>query len=158
MWIVRNVCEAGPLRYRFDAFQLDTDQYELRRKGEPVHVEPLVFDLLKLFAANAGMLIDRDRMIAEVWGGRIVSEATLSTAIKSARRSLGETGKSQCLIETVRSRGFRFTGAVATEVASAPAAPAECPATDGTSGAARDAGAAEGAPTMSSSGCRGCAG
>lgn len=106
---------ALPLRYRFDAFQLDTDQFQLRRDGEPVHVEPLVFDLLRLFVENAGMLIDRDRMVSEVWNGRIVSDATLSTAIKSARRVLGESGKAQGLIETVRSRGFRFTGAVAAE-------------------------------------------
>ena len=103
------------MRYRFDAFQLDTDQFQLRRNGEPVHVEPLVFDLLRLFVEKAGTLIDRKRMTAEVWGGRVVSDATLSTAIKSARRILGENGKAQSLIETVRSRGFRFTGAVTAE-------------------------------------------
>jgi TolB-like protein/tetratricopeptide (TPR) repeat protein len=105
------------LRYSFDGFQLDTDQYKLHRNGEPVHVEPLVFDLLRLFVENAGTLIDRERMTAEVWGGRVVSDATLSTAIKSARRILGDSGTAQALIETVRSRGFRFTGTV---VADAP--------------------------------------
>ena len=103
------------LRYTFDAFQLDAGQYQLRRAGDPVHVEPLIFDLLKLFVENPGVLIDRDRMIAEVWRGRIVSDATLSTATKAARRALGESGKSQALIETVRRRGFRFTGSVAVD-------------------------------------------
>lgn len=107
------------MRYAFADFQLDAGQYQLRRGNERVHVEPLVFDLLKLFVQNPGRLIDRDRLMSEVWRGRIVSDATLSTAIKSARRALGESGRSQGLIETVRSRGFRFTGAVTVERAEA---------------------------------------
>jgi DNA-binding winged helix-turn-helix (wHTH) protein len=100
------------VRYAFDAFLMDTRQYELRRAGEAVHVEPLVFDLLRLFVENPGAVIDRDRMIAEVWDGRSVSDATLSTAIKSARRALGDSGEAQTFIQTVRGRGFRFAGPV----------------------------------------------
>jgi TolB-like protein len=136
------------LRYRFDAFQLDTDQFQLRRNGEPVHVEPLVFDLLKLFVENAGALIDRDRMTAEVWGGRIVSDATLSTAIKSARRILGETGKAQFLIETVRSRGFRFTAAVSAEGVTGPAPPPSPPPPEDDPVEPQQATAADGAPSL----------
>jgi TolB-like protein len=146
MGIARDVCEAMPLRYNFDAFQLDTQQYQLCRDGEPVHVEPLVFDLLKLFVENAGALIDRDRMIAEVWGGRIVSDATLSTAIKSARRILGESGKAQLLIETVRSRGFRFTGAVTSDGTPVRVAAVRQPQEDGPR--PDEASAAAGAPSI----------
>jgi TolB-like protein len=105
--------------YTFGAFRLDTGQYQLRRSGEAVHVEPLVFDLLALFVANPGAVIGRDRMLADVWGGRFVSDATLSTAIKSARRALGDSGAAQAFIETVRGRGFRFRAEV---VADRPAA------------------------------------
>ncbi|HVL20610.1 MAG TPA: winged helix-turn-helix domain-containing protein [Amaricoccus sp.] len=98
--------------YGFGGFELDTLQFRLMRGGAPVPVEPLVFDLLRLFVENAGAVVDRDRMIAAVWDGRIVSEATLSTAVKSARRALGDSGAEQAWIETVRGRGFRFCGAV----------------------------------------------
>ena len=60
-------------------------------------------------------------MLAEVWDGRFVSEATLSTAVKSARRALGDSGEAQTWIETVRGRGFRFRGAVSVEVPARPA-------------------------------------
>lgn len=103
------------MRYAFGPFRLDTDQYQLRRASETVHVEPLVFDLLRLFVENPGAVIDRDRLCAEIWNGRVVAEATLSTAIKSARRALGDSGAAQDLIETVRGRGFRFRGEVAVE-------------------------------------------
>lgn len=32
------------MHYRFDDFELDTDTFELRRAGQPVAVEPRVFD------------------------------------------------------------------------------------------------------------------
>ena len=111
--------------YNFGGFRLDTGQFRLTGDGVPVHVEPLVFDLLRLFVENAGAVVDRDRMLAEVWDGRFVSEATLSTAVKSARRALGDTGEAQAWIETVRGRGFRFKGAVAVEVPARPVPPPE---------------------------------
>ena len=110
--IVEEIAGRRSVTYIFGAFRLDTDRYELSEDGEAVHVEPLVFDLLALFVANAGAVIDRDRMIETVWGGRIVSEATLSTAVKSARRALGDSGEAQTFIETVRGRGFRFRAPV----------------------------------------------
>ena len=108
------------LIYSFGRFRLDTGQFRLTSDGVPVHVEPLVFDLLRLFVENCGAVVDRDRMLAEVWDGRFVSEATLSTAVKSARRALGDSGEAQTWIETVRGRGFRFKGAVSVEVPAQP--------------------------------------
>ena len=110
--------------YSFGEFRLDTGQFRLTSGGVPVHVEPLVFDLLRLFVENCGAVVDRDRMLAEVWDGRFVSEATLSTAVKSARRALGDSGEAQTWIETVRGRGFRFKGAVSVEVPARPASAA----------------------------------
>src|SRR5262249_30038901 len=47
-----------------------------------------------------------------VWKGRVVSDATLSSRINSARTAIGDTGEQQRLIRTVPRRGFRFVGAV----------------------------------------------
>ncbi len=129
--------------YTFGAFRLDTGGYELRQDGAAVHVEPLVFDLLTLLVANAGAVIDRDRMVDVVWSGRIVSEATLSTAIKSVRRALGDSGEAQIFVETVRGRGFRFRGPVAVTVPAGVAVPVpEMPS------ASEAAGPVKGAPSI----------
>ncbi len=100
------------MRYRFDAFELDIGRYELRRNGAVQHVEPLVFDLIVFFCGNPGRIIGRDEIVDQVWQGRAVSDATISSCIKSARRALGDDGDSQSYIRTVRGRGFEFTGAV----------------------------------------------
>lgn len=102
------------VRYQFATFRLDTSKFELHDGGRACHVEPLVFDLLAFFARNPGRVVGRDEIVGEVWGGRAISDATISSCIKAARRALGDDGDSQCYIRTVRGRGFEFTAAVAT--------------------------------------------
>ncbi len=115
--------------YRFDAFEVDTGQFELRRDGAALPVEPLVFDLISLLVVHAGRVVTRDEIIDQVWGGRVVSDATVSSCVKSARKALGDSGDHQALIKTVRGRGFRFIGSVeAGDDASAATASAEAPA------------------------------
>ncbi|MEJ2453034.1 MAG: winged helix-turn-helix domain-containing protein [Candidatus Thiodiazotropha sp.] len=97
---------------RFADFAIDTDRFELSRSGTPVAVEPQVFNLLLYFAQHANTLFSRDDLMASVWGGRIVSDATISGCIKSARKALGDSGDKQIYIQTVHGRGFRFVGEV----------------------------------------------
>jgi DNA-binding winged helix-turn-helix (wHTH) protein len=97
------------MRYRFDQFELDTGQYSLRASGESVHLEPLVFDLLAFFVAREGQVVTREAIIEHVWKGRFVSDATVASCIKWARKALGDSGERQSYIRTVRGRGFQFT-------------------------------------------------
>ena len=95
--------------YRFDDFEVDADNFALRRAGAARHVEPLVFDLILFFSRNPDRMISREELQNNVWDGRIVSDATISSCIKSARQAFGESGSSQQgYIQTVRGRGFRF--------------------------------------------------
>ena len=111
------------MRYRFDHFDVDTDRYEVRRDGIAQPVEPLVFDLIVCLVRKANRVISRDEMIEEVWQGRAVSEATISSAIKSARRVLGDKGDSQSVIRTVRGRGFELQAQIIPDDEPEPAAP-----------------------------------
>ena len=100
--------------FRFGDFQLDTGAFELRRGPVVVPVEPLVLDLLTLLLEHPGVVLSRDRLIASVWQGRIVSESTISTAVKSARKALGDTGRDQKYIRTIRGRGIQLVVPVTT--------------------------------------------
>jgi DNA-binding winged helix-turn-helix (wHTH) protein/alpha-beta hydrolase superfamily lysophospholipase len=113
------------MRFRLGASALlDEARRELRRDGALVPVEPQVFDLLAHLVRHRAHVVSRDDMIEHVWGGRIVSESTLSSRINAARRALGDNGEAQALIRTVARRGFRFVGEVAEEPGEdAPAAP-----------------------------------
>ena len=86
--------------FRFDNYELDTDRFELRRSGAPVAIEPQVFSLLALLVSNRERMVSKDEIHEVVWEGRIVSEAALSSRVRSARQALGDDGKRQRLIRT----------------------------------------------------------
>ena len=109
--------------YRFDDIVLDIGRRELRRGDTLVAIEPQVFDLLEFLIRARERVVSRDDLFAAVWKGRIVSEATLSSRINSARAALGDNGEEQRLIRTFPRKGFRFVGEVREE-SPAPTKPA----------------------------------
>ena len=113
------------LIFRFKDFEIDVARQELRRADALVHIEPQVFDLLVHLVRNRERIVSRDELIDTVWHGRIVSDATLSSRISSARRALGDTGNDQSLIRTLHRRGFRFVGDVAVDSSEAAAVAVE---------------------------------
>ena len=94
---------------------LDTDRRELRRGSEPIELEPQVFDLLVYLMQNRDRVVSKDDLIAAVWGGRVVSDSTLTSRISAARTALGDSGEDQRLIRTIQRKGLRFVGAVRTQ-------------------------------------------
>lgn len=104
----------GTMIHRFSDCSLDSARHEFRRSGELVHLEPQVFALLRLLAESAGDLLTRDAMVEAVWGGRIVSEATIAARISAARHAVGDDGRRQDVIRTVTRRGLRLVVPVET--------------------------------------------
>jgi pimeloyl-ACP methyl ester carboxylesterase/DNA-binding winged helix-turn-helix (wHTH) protein len=100
------------MAYRFGSCELRPQSRELLVDGQPRSVEPQVFDLLCLLAREADRVISHDELIAEIWGGRIVSDSAISARISAARTAIGDDGASQRYIRTFPRRGFRFVCAV----------------------------------------------
>lgn len=98
--------------WRFGEFELNPTAFELRCNDIPLPIEPQVFELLVLLVSNSDRIVTKDELIDRVWNGRIVSEATISSRIKAARRAVNDDGRAQALIKTVHGRGFRFVGHV----------------------------------------------
>lgn len=108
---------------RFGSFELDSSLLELRKSGQAVAIEPLVFDLLAHLANNPDRIVTRDELFGEIWGGRIVSDAALSSQIKAARRAVGDDGTTQHTIRTIHGRGFRFIAPIEQTQTEHPARP-----------------------------------
>ncbi len=109
---------------RFGAFELDDDRGELFRDGRPVPVEGRVFALLSLLMRNHDRLVSKDEIVDVVWDGRAISDSAISTAVKDARKAVGDDGTRQSVIRTVHGRGFRCACEVRI---AAPADPAAAP-------------------------------
>ncbi len=122
------------MRYRFAGFELDTERLEFQAEGEIRALEPQVFDVLRYLVENADRVVSRDELIAAVWQGRIMSDATISVRINAVRKALGDSGARQDLVKTIPRRGFRLAVAVESLAASVdrlpPAAAAVAPPSD----------------------------
>jgi TolB-like protein/tetratricopeptide (TPR) repeat protein len=102
----------APSKLAFDGFALDIAKRELRHGQALVPLEPQVFDLLVYVIRNRERVVSKDDLVEAVWGGRIVSDSTLTTRINAMRKALGDSGEEQRLIRTVARKGIRFVGAV----------------------------------------------
>lgn len=116
---------AAEMIYQFEDFKLDTDRHELTKAGAVLAVEPQVFALLELLVTNPDRMIPKDEIIEKVWNGRIVSDGSLNTRIRSLRKTLDDDGKQQRLIKTHHGQGFRFVGNPKTEYPSTQAGASE---------------------------------
>jgi transcriptional activator of cad operon len=67
---------------------------------------------MNYFILNAGRLITRDEILADVWGVRDVSDGRISRVIRVLRVALGDDSREPKYIETIPKRGFRFIAPV----------------------------------------------
>jgi TolB-like protein len=118
------------VRFEFADHSLDVARRELRRGGEPIAVEPQVFDLLLHLLRNRDRVVSRDDLIEAIWGGRIVSDSAVTTRINAVRRALGDSGAAQKMILTVPRKGVRFIADVKEDGAATTALPATPPSAE----------------------------
>lgn len=109
------------MKHAFATCVLDLDAHVLTRDGVEVHVEPQVFDLLRLLVQSAGDMVSYDQLVDTVWKGRHVSDATIAARISAARTAVGDSGQQQAVIQTIARCGIRLVAPVT--VLSHPRAP-----------------------------------
>ncbi len=100
--------------HQFDDYELETGRFELRHDGSPVRIEPRALDVLAHLVQHRERVVSKDELLDEVWGDRFVSEAAITTALRTARQAIGDTGRDQRLIRTVHGRGYQFVAPVTT--------------------------------------------
>jgi serine/threonine-protein kinase len=94
---------------------MDTIERTLLRGGEMVALTPKEFDLLLLLIENRGHVVEKERLMQEIWPDSFVEEGNLTTNISTLRKALDEAATGQRYIQTLPKRGYRFVGQV-TEV------------------------------------------
>ena len=97
---------------RFAELELDLALFELRRDGERIPLEPQAFDVLVYLINHRDRIVSKEELMDEIWGGRFVSEAAVTSRIKQARRAVGDDGQAQRVIKTLHGRGYHFVAPV----------------------------------------------
>jgi TolB-like protein/Tfp pilus assembly protein PilF len=88
-------------------------------------------DLLICLAAEPGKVVDKESLLAAVWGGAFVEEGVLSQAVHTLRKALEDDARQPRYVQTVPKRGYRLIAPVAAaalpDVPATPPAPTEPP-------------------------------
>src|SRR5215831_10987425 len=98
--------------YEFGKFRLDVAECTLFRENRAVPLEPQVYKTLLVLVSNADHLVEKGRLLDEIWSGAEVEEGNLVRNISLLRKALGQRSTGERYIETIPKRGYRFVAQV----------------------------------------------
>jgi two-component system phosphate regulon response regulator PhoB len=91
---------------RFADVVMDLAAYRVIRDGQPIHLGPTEFRLLRFFMLHPGRVYSREQLLDAVWGQDVyVEPRTVDVHIRRLRKALNVAGNSD-IIRTVRSAGY----------------------------------------------------
>lgn len=96
------------MRYGFLDLIVDLDRRRVSRKGSELDITGLSFDLLACLLQRDDRLVTFDELMAAVWAPAVVSEETVTQRVKLLRQALGDDGRQQQYIRSVRGRGYQL--------------------------------------------------
>jgi two-component system, OmpR family, KDP operon response regulator KdpE len=90
--------------------EIDLAGHAVRRAGEPVHLTPIEFELLRALVRNRGRLMTHRALLVEVWGPEYVDDVqTLRTHIARLRAKVEPQDDRPRHIVTDPGIGYRFS-------------------------------------------------
>ena len=104
----RRAPEAALEQLSAGALTLDPITHRVSVAGQPVHLGPTEFRLLRFFLARPERVHSRAQLQDQVWGDQVyIEERTVDVHIRRLRLALEPFGMA-ALIETVRGSGYRL--------------------------------------------------
>ncbi len=103
---------ASKFRFRFGDCEVNMAKRELSRAGQPIELQPKVFDCLAYLLTHHGRNISKQELQDNVWPDQVITEAALTQAIMKVRRAIGDSASSPKWVRTVHSRGYTFHGSI----------------------------------------------
>jgi two-component system phosphate regulon response regulator PhoB len=97
---------AGEDVLRYADVTMDLVAHRVSRAGEPVHLGPTEFRLLRHFLQNPARVFSREQLLDRIWGHYAEVELrTVDVHIRRLRKALNAIGEGD-LVRTVRSVGY----------------------------------------------------
>lgn len=95
------VVASGPLR-------IDLLRREVTLRGEELHLSPREYDLLKVLAVNAGMVLTHSMLLARVWGDEQTESTYLRIFVSRLRHKIETDPARPQLLVTESGIGYRL--------------------------------------------------
>jgi DNA-binding response OmpR family regulator len=91
--------------------RIDIQMRRAWQAEQELHLTPKEFELLAYLMRNRGVVLPRDQLLRDVWGGRVASHSqTLDVHIRWLRQKVEPNPDRPIYIQTVRMIGYRFEG------------------------------------------------
>ena len=92
----------APQRLHLGDVEVEPATRRVRRAGEPVHLTPTEFELLRCLVGHGGAVLTRQQLLSQVWGyGGGSGARTVDSHVQALRRKLGAD-----LVRTVHGVGY----------------------------------------------------
>ncbi|MCW8876119.1 MAG: winged helix-turn-helix domain-containing protein [Kangiellaceae bacterium] len=89
-------------------WQLLENENRLRKDNKEIVLQPLCVKLLAFLANHSGEVVSREKLIENVWQGRVVSEDAINNCVKKVRKALDDDPQNPRLIQTIPKQGYRL--------------------------------------------------
>ena len=102
----------GRVLYSDDELTIDSERWEVRRRGELVDLTPTELRLLLVLAENAGRVLTHQQLLEQVWGPEYIDETDYTKLfIWRLRQKIEPEPANPVYIVTERGLGYRFAKA-----------------------------------------------
>lgn len=106
--------------YEFEEFRLDAAHRLLYKNGSEISLTPKVVETLLALVEHCGEVLSKDELMDIIWADSFVEEGNLTQNLYILRKVLQKKTDGTPFIETLKRRGYRFTGDVSRVEAQTP--------------------------------------
>src|SRR5215210_3454547 len=103
----------------FDDVRVEPAAFRVWKAGAAVPLEPKAFEVLLFLIRNRGRVVQKRELLDSVWRDTFGGDNALTREIAQLRKALGDDARHARYIETVPTRGYRFTAEVSETEAAA---------------------------------------
>lgn len=95
--------------FQFGDFKVDFKQMQTTKRGKPVYLTALEYELLHFFIKHKNEVVSRDLILDQVWGEDVfVTSRTVDTHVANLRRKIEDDQAHPKFIVGVRGAGYKF--------------------------------------------------
>ncbi|MCL2107777.1 MAG: response regulator transcription factor [Oscillospiraceae bacterium] len=93
-----------------DNLKIDTIRGTVHKNGSELFLSALEYRLLLVFVNNRGIVLSREKLLAEIWdiAGEFVNDNTLTVYIKRIRDKIENNPATPTIIKTIRGLGYKM--------------------------------------------------
>jgi two-component system, OmpR family, response regulator MtrA len=99
----------GAETLRFHDMEMDVMAHQVTKRGKPVNLTPLEFELLATLARRPRQVFTREVLLEQVWGYRYAGDTRLvNVHVQRLRAKIEDDAENPRIVQTVRGVGYRI--------------------------------------------------